>query len=59
VILRLVPYLVGVLVLAGAAVVGTYFWNMDIADNIFTDRCGFNYLGPDPHPTMTWLGCSE
>ena len=57
--LRLVPYLVAVLVLAGAAVVWTYSWNMFIADGIFTDRCGFDYLGPGPAPTMTWLGCSE
>ena len=42
--LRFVPYLVAVLVLAGAAVVGSYFWNMHIAESIFTDRCGFDYL---------------
>ncbi len=57
--LRFVPHLVAVLVLAGAAVVGSYFWNMHIAESIFTDRCGFDYLGPGPGPTMTWLGCSE
>lgn len=57
--LRLVPYLVGVLVLAGAAVVLTYSWNMHIADSIFADRCGFDTIAPDTGPTMAWLGCSE
>jgi hypothetical protein len=57
--LRLVPYLVGALVLAVAAVILTYSWNMHIADAIFTDRCGFDTLGPDSAPTMTWVGCSE
>ena len=57
--LRLVPYVVCVLVLAGIAVVGSYFWNMPIAESILTDQCGFDYLGPGPVPTMTWLGCSE
>ena len=45
--------------LAGAAVVWTYSWNMFIADTIFTDRCGGDTLAPDPGPTMTWVGCSE
>jgi hypothetical protein len=58
-LLRSVRYGVAAIVLLGLTVLASYAWNMLIADQIVTDRCGFDHLGPGPRPTMTWVGCSE
>ena len=57
-LLRCVRYGVAVIVLLGLTVLASYAWNMLIADQVFTDRCGMNYLDA-PRPTMTWVGCSS
>jgi hypothetical protein len=60
-LLRSVRYGVAAIVLLGLTVLASYAWNMLIADQIFTDRCGMNHLGTGPAdgPTMTWVGCSS
>ena len=58
-LLRSVRFVVAAIVLLGLTVLASYTWNMLIADQILTDRCGFDSLDSDPEPVMTWLGCSE